>query len=325
MSQSYSENVFFDGQTNWSYGDLKKWIENGCDLDEGKKAVSLRCSSCKLTELPSEIEKLVNLKWLRCYNNKLSEIPKFISKMKNLVYLDFSFNNVDSFENIVDMPSLTHLLVTGNKLTTIPNNVTWLTQLKVLYCGQNDITVFPSELCQLINLQRLQYDEHKIIMPLNVMRFVSKRPHGLINIENHNIYYSPLHHACFTKNFHYIQNNSPYDLTNYTINPVFDDDVLLDSSKKILTRYIKIERKHDILGLTFKEFLLNVIHVVSKDEKYYDFIKILNKKIEPSRYPSFNNQFMMLLRCLDELYGFKREISDDNDDESTQSNKKTKK
>jgi len=320
---SYSENVFFDGMHTWSYGDLTKWIEDGCDSKKAKKVVALRCSSCRLTELPCEIEKLVNLKYLRCYNNKLTTIPQFISKLQNLVYLDCSYNNIQSLDNIVNMPSLTHLLITENKISTISDNITRMTQLKVLFCRQNDITVFPSQLCQLINLQCFSYDEDKISMPLNVKRYIEKIPNcGLINVEDVNVYYSPSHYLCLTKQFHYVQNNSTHVLDSDIVNHVLNNDLLLDSSKRILSRYINLKRHHNILNLTFKEFFLNIVCVVSKDGKYNDFFEILNEKIEPSRYPSFNNQFMMLSRCLDELYNYKREIYKF---ESTQPNKKTKK
>lgn len=317
---SYSESVFFYDSSCWSYNDLKKWITDGCDLEQASKVEELRCSSCGLTELPPEIELLVNLKYLRCYNNKLNKIPKFISNL-NLVYLDCSFNNIESLNNIGEIPSLTHLLVTGNNLTKIQKNITWMTQLKVLYCGQNDITFLPSQLCQLINLQSFSYDENKITMPQNVKRHLSTIPnYKLEDIKEHHMYYSSSHYLCLTKHFHYVQNNS-IDMPESEINThVFDNKLLSNNSKKVLSRYITSNRIHDILNLSFTELLLNIIHVSSKDGKYNEFFKILNEKIEPSRYPSFNNQFMMIMRCLDELYTTKRKS-----DELEQPNKKNKK
>jgi Leucine-rich repeat (LRR) protein len=60
----------------WTYNDLKKWIENGCDKLVGESANILDINYNNLTTLQSEIGNLINLREFGCHSNKLTTSPK---------------------------------------------------------------------------------------------------------------------------------------------------------------------------------------------------------------------------------------------------------
>ncbi len=75
-----------------------------------------------LTELPPEIGKLTNLKYLSCSDNKINSLPPEIGNLTNLEKLWCSWN----------------------LLTSLPPEIGKLMNLKRLYCYSNPLTTFPS-------------------------------------------------------------------------------------------------------------------------------------------------------------------------------------
>lgn len=46
----------------WNYNDLQKWIKNGCNEETAKKIKSLNINCNNISEIPKEIDQLINLK-----------------------------------------------------------------------------------------------------------------------------------------------------------------------------------------------------------------------------------------------------------------------
>ena len=127
---------------NWSSNlHLREWENINIDESLGRKykvtELHLSLSDSKLTgEIPKEIGKLINLKWLVLSYNKLTgEIPKEIRKLINLQYLYLNNNQLEG---------------------EIPKEIGKLINLNCLYLHNNKLTgEIPKEIGKLINLQKL--------------------------------------------------------------------------------------------------------------------------------------------------------------------------
>ena len=156
----------------WSYNDLIRWINSGCNKEIALNVISLDCSKNKLTSLPSEIKQLTNLTILNCTNNKLTSSPPEIGQLTNLIMLNCS----------------------NNKLTSLPPEISQLTNLSILDYSENELTSLPSEIGQLTRLIIFQYFNNPIeYIPPQVVRFLNrmKKTQNVYNdsqsVHNHNI------------------------------------------------------------------------------------------------------------------------------------------
>ncbi|WP_298319555.1 hypothetical protein [uncultured Aquimarina sp.] len=121
------------------------------------KLTDLRVYTNLLTEVPSDINKLTELRYLSLSNNSLKTLPLELfelSKLNSLFLNNIELSEVP--ESITDLSQLTALGISSNTLGMIPDhvlNITTLTRLDIHSAGITDI---PSEITRLINLKRLQ-------------------------------------------------------------------------------------------------------------------------------------------------------------------------
>lgn len=121
---------------------------------------TLNLSGNDMSDLPSMIEGLVNLRLLDISHNSLKFLPDSLNNLSHLTTLLASSNQlvVESFSKdfgISLSSSLKVLNLGGNLLTGIPFQVLQLMQLRSLYLGSNQITEIASEICRLENLRVL--------------------------------------------------------------------------------------------------------------------------------------------------------------------------
>jgi hypothetical protein len=93
-----------------------------------------------LKSLPSDIDKLVNLKSLALYYNEIQSIPATLGNLGLLNFLSFF----------------------GNSLTELPVELFNLKNLKKLDLGKNSLTIIPEEISQLKNLKWLSFADNSI-------------------------------------------------------------------------------------------------------------------------------------------------------------------
>ena len=120
-----------DIQLNWDRNlHLRDWERIVIDenLESKYKTTQISLDFLQLTgEIPKEIGKLTNLKWLSLHNNQLTgEIPKEIGKLTNLQQLELSSNSLTGEipKEIGKLTNLRRLNLYNNQLTgEIPKEI----------------------------------------------------------------------------------------------------------------------------------------------------------------------------------------------------------
>ena len=119
----------------------------------------------KITQLPAEISKLINLTSLILYSNELTEFPAKITKLANL----------------------TSLILYSNQLTTLPNEINHLTKLAQLVLPDN-------------SLSNAEKEKIKALLPNCKIYFVGAIFMKTVEIAYHNRFlkttFSPFNAAC---------------------------------------------------------------------------------------------------------------------------------
>ncbi|WP_298549067.1 hypothetical protein [uncultured Aquimarina sp.] len=121
------------------------------------KLTDLRVYTNLLTEVPSDINKLTELRYLSLSNNSLKILPPELfelSKLNSLFINNIELSEVS--ENITNLSQLTSLGLSSNPLGSIPNNILEITTLTRLDINNAGIIDIPSEITRLTNLKRLQ-------------------------------------------------------------------------------------------------------------------------------------------------------------------------
>lgn len=179
-------------------GDLEKWPEiekvatekrrelvlQGADVDkrispEGGLPSSiyslsllnyLEVSQCpSLTEIPEDIQRLINLQSLIVCRNKLTIIPSAIGRLKSLKVLDLSVNNLTVLpDSIVQLGELITLNVSCNKLEVLPDDLSQCSKLSTINISKNNITSFPADFyCERFELLSTLIASDNCIQELN--------------------------------------------------------------------------------------------------------------------------------------------------------------
>ena len=116
----------------------------------------LDMSDYDLTNLPSSIGNLTQLRELYLSNNKLKSLPSQIGNLRKLKYLDLASNDLTKLpSSIGNLTKLRELDLGVNQLTSLPESIGNLTQLKELDLNYNNLKSLPSQIGNLGNLTDL--------------------------------------------------------------------------------------------------------------------------------------------------------------------------
>lgn len=103
----------------------------------------LQLSNNELTNISSDINRLVELQYLNVARNKLSSLPDNLSSLRNLKKLDLSGNNIKNIadvSSIGQLSSLSVLLLAKNPLSSLEGLIS--TSLEALDAGHCGIKIF---------------------------------------------------------------------------------------------------------------------------------------------------------------------------------------
>lgn len=187
---------------------MECYTSDSCDSDSREqKTLDLSCQSLESIALSSELRGIVDEKdcaksyeIILLYNNRLKTLPDTINRFCNLKILDVSNNRLTTLPDVLKSCPLTTLIakhnqltneslpkcfysarttlrelnLSGNQLTSFPEQALQLTSLKYLYLGGNNIVNVPKDIWKLNSLQILSIGGNQIAdVPDSVGRLVS--------------------------------------------------------------------------------------------------------------------------------------------------------
>jgi Leucine-rich repeat (LRR) protein len=127
-------------------------------IDEARRSGTqvLDLSTMNLTELPSSIGQLDQLRVLEVSNNQLTVLPDSLGLLSRLFSLSASHNKLTALpESLGQLIELQHLYLNENELTCLPETLGNLTKLEKLYLYGNQLAALPDSLSKLVCLQDL--------------------------------------------------------------------------------------------------------------------------------------------------------------------------
>lgn len=117
----------------------------------------LNLGNNELNHLPVEIIRFQKLRILFFGSNKFTSIPPELGQLNSLYMLSFKSNYLTHIAAESLSPSIGWLILTDNKLTTLPNNIGTLRGLRKLMLAGNELADLPESLnyCQDLELLRI--------------------------------------------------------------------------------------------------------------------------------------------------------------------------
>lgn len=153
---------------------------------------SFHCSKNDVTEIPAEIGKLTNLKYLDlCKAFELKKIPREIGNLKKLQIILLSLTKVESIPpEIGNLTELKTLWLGSNNIAEIPKEIGNLINLEDLDLSSNPhLTRVPNEICNLVSLKYLEIAHCKLVaIPDKIGRLKELQS---LNLFGNNLKYLP--------------------------------------------------------------------------------------------------------------------------------------
>ncbi|KAM7159712.1 leucine-rich repeat and calponin homology domain-containing protein 2 isoform 1-T1 [Macrochelys suwanniensis] len=131
---------------------LRDFPGGGYDLSDTTQA---DLSKNRFTEIPPDVWLFAPLETLNLYHNCIKSIPEAIKNLQMLTYLNISRNLLATLPKyLFDLP-LKVLVVSNNKLVSIPEEIGKLRDLMELDISCNEIQVLPQQIGKLHSLKEL--------------------------------------------------------------------------------------------------------------------------------------------------------------------------
>ena len=121
--------------------DFKHYASFEEALQEPLEVCALYVGSSDLSEIPSSIGTMKNLKFFHASNNQIKELPPEFWTLRSLVFLDISNNNLVSIPaEVGNLTNLEHLNISKNQLSTLPKEVGELKRIKYFMAYDNNFS-----------------------------------------------------------------------------------------------------------------------------------------------------------------------------------------
>ncbi|XP_072902268.1 leucine-rich repeat and calponin homology domain-containing protein 1 isoform X3 [Hemitrygon akajei] len=124
----------------------------GHDLSD---TVQADLSKNRLSEIPMEVCHFISLEMLNLYHNCIRVIPDTVINLQALTNLNLSRNQLSTLPLCICALPLKVLVVSNNKLVSLPEDIGQLKCLMELDVSCNEITVLPQQMGQLRSLREL--------------------------------------------------------------------------------------------------------------------------------------------------------------------------
>ncbi|KAG6965882.1 hypothetical protein JG687_00005151, partial [Phytophthora cactorum] len=137
-------------------GDEKKW--------ECIDLVKIDLSHNAIPSISDEIGGLTSVTSIKLTKNALQVLPERFFELQTLTYLDLSYNRLeqDLSESFGALAGLKELVLSGNKLSRLPNSITLLENLEALHIEENTLTALPEQIGKLQKLHVLNAHSNQL-------------------------------------------------------------------------------------------------------------------------------------------------------------------
>jgi len=142
-------------------GGLTEFPEEILTLAETLETLDL--SDNQLTELPESIAQLKHLKIIFFARNHFAQFPVVLRDLPNLSMIGFKSNQIEIVPENAFPSTLKWLVLTDNKIKTIPNSIGDCVLLQKCALAGNQITAMPDEMANCVNLELLRISANQLM------------------------------------------------------------------------------------------------------------------------------------------------------------------
>lgn len=122
----------------------------------------LDLSNNELTSLPKELAQLRKLKILFASNNHFETLPEALGQCASLEMIGFKSNKIDHVPENALPAELRWLILTDNRISTLPDSLGQRPRLQKLALAGNRLTQLPQTLSQSINLELVRISANQL-------------------------------------------------------------------------------------------------------------------------------------------------------------------
>lgn len=126
----------------FEFSDGKKRVEVFTDLNKlnnykDNQIIALDLSGRELNEIPQNLVRFHDLKYLNLSDNNLKTLPVWLRNLQKLEVLSLSGNQFDNLEGLQNLPALKWLDMSKNKVNSLPNAFVEMNGLETLIIIDN--------------------------------------------------------------------------------------------------------------------------------------------------------------------------------------------
>lgn len=137
------------------------------------KLTSLVLNKNRLTELPDEVGKLSHLKLLDLSGNALGSLNPSVCQLTELLTLNLCQNELEALPDLAGLTNLHELLLTSNKLTSLPVGLAGLEHLATIQADHNQLALLPEDIDRISMLKVLNMADNAL----------TELPPGLVTLD----------------------------------------------------------------------------------------------------------------------------------------------
>ena len=134
----------------------------------------LNLSGNQLSSLPDDLPRLHKLRIIFCSDNLFTELPTVIGQCKNLSMVGFKANQISRVPDASLAPTLQWLILTDNRIQTLPSSIGQCTQMQKLMLAGNELHDLPDELANCTQLELLRLSANRFSSLPNWLLAMSK-------------------------------------------------------------------------------------------------------------------------------------------------------
>ena len=121
----------------------------------------LNLSGNRLVDLPDDLPRLRKLRVLFCSENDFRHVPPVLGQCESLSMLAFKSNRIESVEEGALPPSLRWLILTANRIRSLPASVGGCRPLRKLMLAGNQLGNLPDEMAACVNLELVRLSANR--------------------------------------------------------------------------------------------------------------------------------------------------------------------